>query len=236
VEAPAAAAPKARKSEYELYTFNTWLFGVRLEPRTPASAVRRACPQATRASRPRAPRAAHARRRRRPPPRGSRPPARLPAAPRRPTPPPSCNTALLQEERRGTLDTELATVLSSISVACKQIAAAVGRAGISSLTGVAGTGENVQVRGGARACAARARMCVCVCVGWVGKQGCPLQGTPGARTRPSPISACQICRRLPRSARHAALFPGLRTGRPPSHHLTRRDSAAPHLVRSELTS
>ncbi|KIZ00554.1 fructose-1,6-bisphosphatase [Monoraphidium neglectum] len=75
VEAPAAAAPKARKSEYELYTFNTWLFG---------------------------------------------------------------------EERRGTLDTELATVLSSISVACKQIAAAVGRAGISSLTGVAGTGENVQ--------------------------------------------------------------------------------------------
>ncbi|GBF90096.1 hypothetical protein Rsub_02804 [Raphidocelis subcapitata] len=42
------------------------------------------------------------------------------------------------------LDTELCTVLSSISVACKQIAAAVGRAGISSLTGVAGTGENVQ--------------------------------------------------------------------------------------------
>lgn len=37
-------------------------------------------------------------------------------------------------------------MISSISLACKQIAAAVGRAGISSLTGVAGTGENVQVR------------------------------------------------------------------------------------------
>lgn len=49
-------------------------------------------------------------------------------------------------ERQGKLDSELATVLSSISLACKQIAAAVGRSGISSLTGVAGTGENVQVR------------------------------------------------------------------------------------------
>eukprot|EP00877_Chromochloris_zofingiensis_P014653 jgi/Chrzof1/9441/Cz04g03070.t1_FBP2[v5.2] len=53
-------------------------------------------------------------------------------------------TWLLKEEQKGTLDYELATVLSSISLACKQIAAAVGRAGISSLTGVAGTGENVQ--------------------------------------------------------------------------------------------
>jgi len=53
-------------------------------------------------------------------------------------------TWLLKEEQKGTLDGELATVLSSISLACKQIAAAVGRAGISSLTGVAGTGENVQ--------------------------------------------------------------------------------------------
>lgn len=48
-------------------------------------------------------------------------------------------------ERQGKLDSELATVLSSISLACKQIAAAVGRSGISSLTGVAGTGENIQV-------------------------------------------------------------------------------------------
>ncbi|KAF8065547.1 hypothetical protein HT031_003148 [Scenedesmus sp. PABB004] len=53
-------------------------------------------------------------------------------------------TWLLQEERKGKIDSELATVLSSISLACKQIAAAVGRSGISSLTGVAGTGENVQ--------------------------------------------------------------------------------------------
>lgn len=52
----------------------------------------------------------------------------------------------LQEQRKGKLDSELAIVLSSISLACKQIAAAVGRSGISSLTGVAGTGENVQVR------------------------------------------------------------------------------------------
>lgn len=53
-------------------------------------------------------------------------------------------TWLLQMERQGKLDSELATVLSSISLACKQIAAAVGRSGISSLTGVAGTGENIQ--------------------------------------------------------------------------------------------
>jgi fructose-1,6-bisphosphatase I len=53
-------------------------------------------------------------------------------------------TWLLQQERQGHIDTELATVISSISLACKQIAAAVGRSGISSLTGVAGTGENVQ--------------------------------------------------------------------------------------------
>jgi fructose-1,6-bisphosphatase len=51
----------------------------------------------------------------------------------------------LQQERQGHIDTELATVISSISLACKQIAAAVGRSGISSLTGIAGTGENVQV-------------------------------------------------------------------------------------------
>jgi hypothetical protein len=50
-----------------------------------------------------------------------------------------------QQERQGHIDSELATVISSISLACKQIAAAVGRSGISSLTGVAGTGENVQV-------------------------------------------------------------------------------------------
>jgi len=73
--APAASTAPKKRSEFDLYTFNTWLFG---------------------------------------------------------------------EERRGTVDTELATVLSSISVACKQIAAAVGRAGITNLVGVAGTGENIQ--------------------------------------------------------------------------------------------
>lgn len=50
----------------------------------------------------------------------------------------------LQQERNGKLDSELATVLSSISLACKQIAGAVGRSGIESLTGSIGA-ENVQV-------------------------------------------------------------------------------------------
>lgn len=58
---------------------------------------------------------------------------------------PAVLLVMLQMERQGKLDSELATVISSISLACKQIAAAVGRSGISSLTGVAGTGENVQV-------------------------------------------------------------------------------------------
>jgi hypothetical protein len=49
-----------------------------------------------------------------------------------------------QEEQKGTIDGELATVLASISVACKQISNAVQRSGISALTGIAGTGENVQ--------------------------------------------------------------------------------------------
>ncbi len=45
----------------------------------------------------------------------------------------------------GTIDGELATVISSVSLACKQIASLVNRAGISNLTGVAGN-QNVQVR------------------------------------------------------------------------------------------
>ena len=44
----------------------------------------------------------------------------------------------LQEERKGTITNELATVLSSISLACKQIASLVTRAGISNLTGLGG--------------------------------------------------------------------------------------------------
>eukprot|EP00195_Chlamydomonas_chlamydogama_P010222 CAMPEP_0202889596 /NCGR_PEP_ID=MMETSP1392-20130828/177_1 /ASSEMBLY_ACC=CAM_ASM_000868 /TAXON_ID=225041 /ORGANISM="Chlamydomonas chlamydogama, Strain SAG 11-48b" /LENGTH=419 /DNA_ID=CAMNT_0049572963 /DNA_START=36 /DNA_END=1295 /DNA_ORIENTATION=- len=52
-------------------------------------------------------------------------------------------TWLLKEEQKGTIDGELATVISSISLACKQIASLVSRAGISNLTGVAGA-QNVQ--------------------------------------------------------------------------------------------
>lgn len=52
---------------------------------------------------------------------------------------------LSQEEMNGTLDGELATVLSSIATACKQIASLVTRAGISNLTGLAGV-ANIQVR------------------------------------------------------------------------------------------
>lgn len=43
-----------------------------------------------------------------------------------------------QEEQAGRIDNELAVVLSSIAVACKQIASMVNRAGISNLTGAAG--------------------------------------------------------------------------------------------------
>jgi len=52
-------------------------------------------------------------------------------------------TWLLREEMKGHIDQELGIVLSSISVACKQIASLVNRAGISNLTGLAGA-ENVQ--------------------------------------------------------------------------------------------
>ena len=50
----------------------------------------------------------------------------------------------MQEEMKGTIDGELATVISSISLACKQIASLVSRSGISNLTGAAGA-QNVQV-------------------------------------------------------------------------------------------
>ncbi len=49
-----------------------------------------------------------------------------------------------QEEMSGSLDGELAVVLSSIATACKQIASLVTRAGISNLTGLAGA-ANIQV-------------------------------------------------------------------------------------------
>ncbi|KAK9798934.1 hypothetical protein WJX73_003803 [Symbiochloris irregularis] len=47
-------------------------------------------------------------------------------------------TWLLKEEQAGHLDSELATVISSIALACKQIASLVTRSGISNLTGAAG--------------------------------------------------------------------------------------------------
>jgi len=52
-------------------------------------------------------------------------------------------TWLLKLEAEGHIDTELATVLSSISLACKQIGSMVARAGISNMTGLAGA-ANVQ--------------------------------------------------------------------------------------------
>lgn len=60
----------------------------------------------------------------------------------------SCGQTTLstpQEEAKGNLDSELAIVISSISLACKQIASLVNRAGISNLTGLAGA-ANIQVR------------------------------------------------------------------------------------------
>ena len=45
---------------------------------------------------------------------------------------------LLKQEQAGVIDAELTIVLSSISMACKQIASLVQRASISNLTGVQG--------------------------------------------------------------------------------------------------
>ncbi|KAI8111901.1 hypothetical protein M9435_004399 [Picochlorum sp. BPE23] len=50
---------------------------------------------------------------------------------------------LLKKEADGIIDNELATVISSIGTACKQIGSLVNRAGISNLTGLAGE-QNVQ--------------------------------------------------------------------------------------------
>lgn len=44
-------------------------------------------------------------------------------------------TWLLDQEKQGNIDVELATVISSIALACKQIGSLVSRAGISNLTG-----------------------------------------------------------------------------------------------------
>jgi len=53
------------------------------------------------------------------------------------------STWLLKQEQAGNIDSELAIVLSSIGVACKQIASLVQRAGIAGMTGLAGE-QNVQ--------------------------------------------------------------------------------------------
>ncbi len=53
-------------------------------------------------------------------------------------------TWLLDLEKEGVIDNELAAVISSIGTACKQIGSLVNRAGISNLTGLAGE-QNVQV-------------------------------------------------------------------------------------------
>ncbi|VVB05615.1 unnamed protein product [Arabis nemorensis] len=50
---------------------------------------------------------------------------------------------LLRQEQKGEIDTEMAIVMSSISMACKQIASLVQRSGISNLTGVQGA-VNIQ--------------------------------------------------------------------------------------------
>lgn len=51
----------------------------------------------------------------------------------------------MQQEAAGKIDSELAVVLSSIALACKQISSLVSRSGISGMTGLAGA-ANVQVR------------------------------------------------------------------------------------------
>lgn len=50
---------------------------------------------------------------------------------------------LLEQEQKGDIDAELTIVLSSISLACKQIASLVQRASISNLTGIQGA-VNIQ--------------------------------------------------------------------------------------------
>lgn len=58
----------------------------------------------------------------------------------------------MQEEQKGTLDGELATVIASIALACKQISSLVNRANISNLTGLDGAGQNFSVRVCVHAC------------------------------------------------------------------------------------
>ena len=87
-------------------------------------------------------------------------------------------TWLLDLEKKGTIDNELAAVISSIATACKQIGSLVNRAGISNLTGLAGE-TNVQVGGGR---------------GASGRPACPL--LPPSPPRP-PGAAASVRRAAP---------------------------------------
>lgn len=55
------------------------------------------------------------------------------------------STFVLQKEKQGVIDNELGVVITSIALACKQIATLVNRSGISNLTGLAGGAQNIQV-------------------------------------------------------------------------------------------
>jgi hypothetical protein len=62
-----------------------------------------------------------------------------------------------QEEAAGNIDSELAIVLSSVALACKQISSLVARSGISGMTGLAGA-ANIQVRPSTLLCSDLCRM------------------------------------------------------------------------------
>ena len=70
---------------------------------------------------------------------------------------------LLKQEQSGVIDAELTIVMSSISMACKQIAALVQRASISNLTGVQGA-VNVQGEDQKKLDVVSNEVCICVCI------------------------------------------------------------------------
>ena len=70
---------------------------------------------------------------------------------------------LLKQEQSGVIDAELTIVMSSISMACKQIAALVQRASISNLTGVQGA-VNVQGEDQKKLDVVSNEVCICVCM------------------------------------------------------------------------
>jgi hypothetical protein len=134
----AGTAVASKKNDYEMFTMTTWLLKVR-PPWSESSTGPRAASQ----------------------PRSREPPGSLrhampreqhwnpfpltPCSPSTPTQPNPTqpNPQPLQEEQKKTIDGELATVLASVALACKQISSLVSRSGISNLTGAAGA-QNVQ--------------------------------------------------------------------------------------------